>query len=131
MDRQQQIRAYIVESFLLGQDDGFGNGDSLLESGVIDSTGVLEIVGFLEKTFQIQVKEEDLVPENLDTIQSIAKFVAHVLARSSGQAGPIESQPSDDASPASSLGLAHHGGLEEGHRDLQGRGTADLGGTVR
>lgn len=112
MDGEPQIRAYVVETFLLGQDDGFGNGDSLLESGVIDSTGVLEIVGFLEKTFQIQVKEEDLVPGNLDTIQNIAKFVARVLARSSGQPGPIESQPSDDASPVSGPGLADHGGPE-------------------
>jgi len=131
MDRQQQIRAYIVESFLLGQDNGFSNTDSLLEAGVIDSTGVMEVIGFLEKTFAIEVNDSDLVPENLDTIQNIAKFVARVLARSSGQAGPIESQPSDDASPASNIGLAEHGGLEEGHRDLLGRGTADLGGSIR
>ena len=80
MDREQQIRAYVVESFLLGQEDGLADTQSLLESGVIDSTDVLEVVGFLEKTFQIEVRDEDLVPENLDTIQSIANFVERKLA---------------------------------------------------
>jgi len=80
MDRQEQIRAYIVDNFLLGQDDGFGNTDSLLGSGVVDSTGVLEVVGFLEKTFSIQLSDEDLVPENLDTIQNMAAFVGRKLA---------------------------------------------------
>jgi acyl carrier protein len=82
MERQRQIRDYIVDNFLLGQDNGLKDTDSLLESGVVDSTGVLEVVGFLEKTFQIEVKDEDLVPENLDTIQSIASFVERKLAGS-------------------------------------------------
>lgn len=77
----RQAREFVVEDFLLGHDDGLGNADSLLESGVIDSAGVLAIAGLLEKTFQIQVKEEDLVPDNLDTIQSIAKFVERKLSR--------------------------------------------------
>ena len=75
MDPEQQIREYIVENFLLGQDGGFGDTDSLLESGVVDSTGVLELVTFLEKSFGIEVKDEDLVPENLDTIADMARFV--------------------------------------------------------
>jgi acyl carrier protein len=80
MDRQQQIRAYIVENFLLGQNDGFGDEESLLEAGIIDSTGVLEIVGFLEKTFTIELQDEDLVPENLDSIRNLASFVDRKLA---------------------------------------------------
>jgi acyl carrier protein len=80
MERQRQIRDYIVDNFLLGQDNGLKDTDSLLESGVVDSTGVLEVVGFLEKTFQIEVKDEDLIPENLDSIQGLAKFVERRLA---------------------------------------------------
>jgi len=80
MDRQQQIRAFIVESFLLGQDNGLSNTDSLLEAGVIDSTGVMELIGFLEKTFAIEVNDSDLVPANLDTIQNMATFVQRKLA---------------------------------------------------
>jgi len=90
MDRQQQIRAYIVDNFLLGQDHGFGNTDSLLASGVVDSTGVLEVVGFLEKTFSIQLSDEDLVPENLDTIQNMAAFVGRKLA---GHGAAAETAP--------------------------------------
>jgi len=80
MDRQQQIRAYIVENFLLGQDNGVRDEESLLEAGIVDSTGVLEIVGFLEKTFRIELQDEDLVPENLDSVRNLASFVDRKLA---------------------------------------------------
>ena len=80
MDRQQQIRAYIVENFLLGQDNGVRDDESLLGAGIVDSTGVLEIVGFLEKTFGIELQDEDLVPENLDSVRNLASFVDRKLA---------------------------------------------------
>jgi len=80
MDRQQQIRAYIVENFLLGQDNGVRDEESLLGAGIVDSTGVLEIVGFLEKTFRIELQDEDLVPENLDSVRNLASFVDRKLA---------------------------------------------------
>jgi acyl carrier protein len=80
MERQQQIRAYILENFLLGQDGGFGDEESLLGAGIVDSTGVLEIVGFLEKTFSIELQDEDMVPENLDSIRNLASFVDRKLA---------------------------------------------------
>ena len=73
-----RIRGYIVESFLFGDDGGLRDGDSLIESGVIDSTGVMEIVAFLEETFSIEVDEDDLVADNLDSIERLAKFVARV-----------------------------------------------------
>ncbi len=79
MTKEQQIRGYIVENFLLGEDDGFADSDSLLESGVVDSTGVLELVTFLETSFKIEVQDEDLVPENLDTICNLAGFVDRKL----------------------------------------------------
>ncbi|MEW6072548.1 MAG: acyl carrier protein [Planctomycetota bacterium] len=75
-DLQSEIRQFIVESFLFGQDDpGLGNADSLLENGVIDSTGVLELVGFLEERFRIQVADRELVPENLDSVERISTYV--------------------------------------------------------
>lgn len=75
MNGDRQTRQFVVDSFLLSQDDGLGNEDSLVGSGV------LEIVGFPEKTFQsqVKVKEEDLVLDNLDTIQNIAEFVERKL----------------------------------------------------
>lgn len=80
MTIQEQVREHIVENFLLGADDGLGNSDSLLQSGVLDSTGVLELVMFLEKTFGLAVANEDLVPDNLDSIDRIAAFVQRKAA---------------------------------------------------
>ncbi|MGB2821071.1 MAG: acyl carrier protein [Phycisphaerae bacterium] len=85
METEQQIRTYVVENFLLGDEAGFDGSESLLEAGVIDSTGVLELVMFLEESFSIHVDDEDMVPENLDRIPDIARFVERKLAgRSDG-----------------------------------------------
>lgn len=75
-DPAAQIRSYLIENFLLGQADGLDDGSSLLDTGIIDSTGVLEVVAFLEETFDIKVDEEDLVASNLDTVRDLARFVA-------------------------------------------------------
>lgn len=74
----QQVKAFIVDSFLFGDEaeaDRLGLDDSLLEQGVLDSTGVLELVAFLEGTFGIQLDDDELVPENLDTVRRIAAFI--------------------------------------------------------
>ena len=76
MQISKSVRDFIVDNFLFGQDDGnLGDGDSLLQSGVIDSTGVLEIVVFLEEQFDIKVEDDELLPENLDSISNVAGFV--------------------------------------------------------
>ena len=75
MGTEEQIRTYIAENFLLGAEDELGPSQSLLDSGVVDSTGVIELVAFLEETFSIEVTDANLVPENLDTIANIAAFV--------------------------------------------------------
>lgn len=75
------IRDYIVENFLLGQDDGLTPTQSLLAGGILDSTGVVELTMFLEKEFGIQVSDEDLVPENMDSITAIAAFVERCRGR--------------------------------------------------
>ena len=69
------VRNFVVETFLFGQDDGLTDDASFLTNGVVDSTGVLELVAYLEKTYQIKVRDTDLVPENLDSINAIAAFV--------------------------------------------------------
>ena len=75
METTQTIRSFIVENFLFGDDNGLDENTSFLENGVIDSTGVLELVEFLEKTFQIDVEDEELIPENLDSIAAVVKFL--------------------------------------------------------
>ena len=87
MDTEQQIRAYIADNFLLGDDDDLTSAQSLLESGVVDSTGVMELVMFLEQTYGVQVNDDELVPENLDTIANISAFVGtKLMARAPGPA---------------------------------------------
>jgi acyl carrier protein len=55
--------------------DDLTDTDSLLEKGVIDSTGILEVIGFLEENYNIQIEDEELVPENLDSVSNLVKFI--------------------------------------------------------
>jgi acyl carrier protein len=75
MDTAETVRRFVAGTFLFDANGNLAGSQSLLDSGVIDSTGVLELVLFLEQTFQIKVADKDLVPENLDTIDNIARFV--------------------------------------------------------
>ncbi len=72
-----QVAAFIKDNFLFREDlDGLSGSDSLLELGIIDSTGVLELVAFLEDGFGLEVGDAEIVPENLDSINAIVAFVA-------------------------------------------------------
>jgi acyl carrier protein len=76
----QQVRDFVIANFLFGQDNGrLQDHQSLLESGVIDSTGVLELVTFLEERFGIGVADRELLPENLDSVENVARFVSRKL----------------------------------------------------
>ena len=78
---QTRIRDFIVENFLFGDDSQPLPGDlSLIESDMVDSTGILELVGFLEERFGLTVADADIVPANLDSIDRIAAFVARKKA---------------------------------------------------
>jgi acyl carrier protein len=79
-DVAQRVRTFLVDSFLLGDDDGFANDESLLDSGIVDSTGVMEVVSFLEESFGIAVDDDELVAENLDSVDRLAAFVQRKLA---------------------------------------------------
>jgi acyl carrier protein len=71
-----QIREFIGENFLFGEDPNrLAGDDSLVENGVIDSTGVMELVTFLESSFEVKVKDEELVPRNLDSINNLVRFI--------------------------------------------------------
>uniref|UniRef100_Q07U45 Carrier domain-containing protein n=1 Tax=Rhodopseudomonas palustris (strain BisA53) TaxID=316055 RepID=Q07U45_RHOP5 len=75
--RRAQIREYIEDNFLFREDiDAIGDTDSLLDAGLIDSTGILELVAYLESQFAIVVADQDIVPENLDSIERIDAYVA-------------------------------------------------------
>ncbi len=71
-----EIRVFLAQNFVLGADlDRLPATASLIETGLIDSTGVLELVAFLEETYDISIADSELVPENLDTIESIVRFL--------------------------------------------------------
>lgn len=73
---KKNLRQFIVDNFLFGEDgDGLKDEDSLLEKGLIDSTGILELVAYLQKRFHIRVEDNEIVPENLDSLQKIAGYI--------------------------------------------------------
>jgi len=73
-DIKHDIRNFVVENFLFGQASDLTDESSFLEQGIVDSTGMMELVAHLERTYNIKVKDEELVPDNLDSINSIAAF---------------------------------------------------------
>ena len=75
MELNATIRNFIIENFLFEEDENLKEDTSFLEGGIIDSTGILELVTFLEETFEFTVEDEEMVPENLDSIANVVKFI--------------------------------------------------------
>ena len=81
MSNRQKIRDYILRNYLFSDDQSALEDDvSLMETGLIDSTGVLEIIMFLEDEFGVGVQDEEMVPENLDSVSRIVAFVERKTA---------------------------------------------------
>ena len=78
---EQKIRAFLADVFFLGEDPAELPADkSLIDSGIIDSTGVLELVDFLEREYGILIPDEELLPENLGSVNGIVQYVNRKLA---------------------------------------------------
>lgn len=75
LDITADIRSFVITNFLYGQAGELSNNDSLLENGFIDSTGVLELVSFLQDRFDIQVEDNEVIPANLDSIRNLVDYV--------------------------------------------------------
>lgn len=71
----EQIRSFLVSNFYVSDVKALLDDGSLLDQGIVDSTGVLEIIGFIEETFGITVEDSELLPENLDSIQGIEQYI--------------------------------------------------------
>jgi acyl carrier protein len=76
---KDQIRRFVIDQFLFGEGTDLSNDASFLEKGIIDSTGVLELVAFLVKAFGINVGDEELLPDNLDSVDAAGAFVQRKL----------------------------------------------------
>lgn len=73
---QDQVRAFVVQNFLFGNAEAVLDGDtSFLDTRIIDSTGILELVAFLEETYGLRIEDHELEPANLDSLNRIAAFV--------------------------------------------------------
>lgn len=76
MTIKDQVRTYILENYMFSNDpNALADDDSFMELGIIDSTGVLELIAFLEETFGIQVDDGDMLPENLDSLNRLDAYV--------------------------------------------------------
>jgi acyl carrier protein len=76
MSMESTLQGYIEKTLLLDKGKHVGPSDALLDSGLIDSTGVFELVSFIEQEFGIKVEDEEIVPENFETIEKLARFIA-------------------------------------------------------
>jgi acyl carrier protein len=81
MSVKQQIRQYVAQNFLFS-DNGYDLGDdaSFLDEGIVDSTGVLELVTFVEETFDLEIDDDEIVPDNFDSVNSLAIFIERKTA---------------------------------------------------
>lgn len=80
MLQRQEVKHFVLKNFLFTEDvAALADGDSLIRSGIIDSTGVLELIAHLEQSLGIQVPPEDMVPANFDSIDTICAYLARKL----------------------------------------------------
>ncbi len=76
MSSEEKIRGFILENYLFTDDQSeLNNDDSFLDQGILDSTGILEIIFFIEDEFGIKIRDEEMVPENLDSVNRIVAFI--------------------------------------------------------
>jgi acyl carrier protein len=68
----EEVRTFISNSFFV---DDFRDEDSFLQNGIIDSTGMLELVAFLEETYELKIEDTELIPENLDSVSNVCRFI--------------------------------------------------------
>jgi len=76
MEAEKKIRSFILENYLFTDDESeLDNDDSFLDKGIIDSTGILELIFFLEEEFSLKVEDEEMIPDNLDSVKYVVKYI--------------------------------------------------------
>lgn len=81
MSIRDQVRKFVLNNYLFTEDDSrLSDTESLMQSGTMDSTGILELIMFLEETFGIKVADEEMIPANLDSVQNVVSFLERKLA---------------------------------------------------
>jgi acyl carrier protein len=78
-----RVKEYIIDNFLFGVDgDALGEDDSFLQNGIIDSTGIVEVVAWIEETYGVKVRDMDLLPENFDSVNQLAAYIGRNVSAS-------------------------------------------------
>jgi acyl carrier protein len=75
MSIQDDIRSFVIDTFLFGEDDGLKDDSSFLEEGIVDSTGIMQLVSYLQEQYLVSIEDEELIPDNLDSIQRVTTFI--------------------------------------------------------
>ena len=81
MEGSEKIRAFVVDNFLFGDGSYLKDDTSFLEERIIDSTGILQIISFLEEEFGIRINDDEILPENLDSLSYITVFLNNKLSQ--------------------------------------------------
>ncbi len=81
MNNVDKVRTFIVDNFLFGDDSSLKEDSSFLQEHIVDSTGILEIIAFLEEEFSIIINDDELLPENLDSLNNIDAFLKRKLSK--------------------------------------------------
>ena len=78
MNIEDTIKKFILENFIINGDaEKLDLDQSFLETGIIDSTGILELVSFIEEQYSITLEDEELIPDNLDSVNNVVKFIGN------------------------------------------------------
>ena len=82
---KDKLRLYILENFLFTDDQSeLNNEDSFMDQGIIDSTAILELIFFMEEEFSVKVETEEMIPDNLDSINKVTRFIESKSSRLAG-----------------------------------------------
>lgn len=79
MEYKETVRDFIVENFLFGESDRLKDNTSFLDTAIIDSTGILELIAFLEETFDVRIEDTEMLPENFDSLNNISGYLSKKL----------------------------------------------------
>ena len=77
------VKEFIIENFLFGDAAEFSEDTSFLKTGLIDSLGIMELIAFLEETYQIEIDDPELIPDNLDSLNKISVFIERKIINKS------------------------------------------------
>lgn len=80
MNHTQEIREFVISNFLFGDESALQDETPFLSAGIVDSTGILELIMFLEQTYDISVDPDEMIPDNLDSVNKVTRFITRKLA---------------------------------------------------